>query len=185
MRLATLITIGMTAVLLSCGVIGSRVMLGEISTRNKAIQGESAARLAALTLTASTRISFERGPTNGALGAELPIPADRRNTLIDSRAATDAALDEVIQALPSTTGAAIIAHSINATRQRLASVRHTIDTLLERPLAKRTSIDLNAVIGDLIAVVPELASALNAIEAVMVQADPSLTSLITIARLCT
>ncbi len=175
----------MIAIVLCCGVIGGQVLSSEFSIWNKATQGESAARLAGLTFAASTRISFERGPTNGALGADLPLPDDRRKALTDNRAATDAALEAVVQALPGSMAAAPIAQSVEATRQDLARVRQKVDRLLQEKLSNRSSAELNGVIAELIAVVPKLAPALNATEAAMARADPAITNLVTIARLST
>jgi hypothetical protein len=177
----------MAAILLCFVAVGGRVILREAGDYSRASAGVAAARLAQLTLTASTLVSFERGPTNAALGAESPVPAERRRPLEAARAATDQALDAITLRLAASDAreAAAITGPIISARRRLAAARQVIDGLLQRPLESRTDRELNGVIAEMIAVIQELSPALNTMEATLARADSSLTSLITAARLAT
>lgn len=177
----------MVIIALCFGAVGGRVLLIEASNHARARDGVVAAHLTDLMLLAATQISFERGPTNSALGTESPLPSERRNALDTARAATDAAIDAVVDAL-GTSGRVWpkqIPDGIDGMHRHLRDVRQSIDELLIRRVADRSEADLNGVVRRLIAIIPELSFSLNVMEATLAKADPSLVSLISEARLAT
>ncbi len=115
------------------------------------------------------------------------MPADRQYRLDLFRANTDAALDAISQQLRAddTSWADRIPGQLRAVRRELAAVRQQIDSLITQPIASRTEADLNRVVHRLIAVIPQLSSSLNVMEAQLAQASPDLTDLITAARAAT
>jgi hypothetical protein len=177
----------MGIIILCIGAVGGRVIVLEAAKHARASDGVTAAGLADLMMLAATQVSFERGPTNGALGADDPLPPERRKPLEAAHAATDATFaalnDRLLTThLPRTKA---IPGQIAATQRHLAEVRQSIDSLLAQPRTSRTEAQLNGVVNRLIAIIPELSPGLNVMEATLAQADPSLTSLITAARLTT
>ncbi len=184
MRLSRLILIGTAIIMVCFGAVGGRVLLREARDHALAHDAVAAARLTKLTLVAIERISFERGPMNGALGAPTPLSTSLRQRLDAARAATDAALDALsreLAAMPQP--AADIAVAIAATRHRLGTARAAVNGLLARPLATRTDAELNDAVDGMISVVPELSNALNAMDTILARADPGSSTLMTAARI--
>jgi hypothetical protein len=177
----------MTIIVLCFGAVGGRVLLLQVNNHALAENGVVAARLAALTLATASRLSFERGPTNGALGSEAPLPVERRKPLDAYRAATDAAFDAVSRELQADNApwSNDIPRQLAAARGHLADLRQQIDELVTRPLSGRTESEINHVVAGLVAIIPELSPSLNLMEDKLAQADPGLISLITAARVAT
>ena len=185
MRLSTMVGICMGVVALASGLMAERVITPQWRTWTAARSGLVAAHLAQLALTAATRISAERGPTNGILGADLPIPPERGAALAASRRATDQSLAAVEAAIGDFSAAPAVHAAIDAARQKLAKTRVRLDALVRLPRAARPDDEVRGVVTGMIAVIPELAPALNVIETALVAADPTLTNFVTVARLST
>jgi signal transduction histidine kinase/DNA-binding response OmpR family regulator len=177
----------MAIIVLCFGAVSGRVLLLEVENRARAQDGVVAARLATLTLAAATRLSFERGPTNGALGTEAPLPVERSGPLKAFRAATDAAFDAVNRELRATNEpwAKDVPGGLESAHRHLEDLRRQIDAIVAQPLASRSEADMNRVVAGLIAVIPELSPGLNVMEVKLAQADPRLISLVTAARVAT
>jgi hypothetical protein len=72
MRLSTLVSLSVGLVALGSVALVGRV-IGPQLERHASVQlGLSAQKLATLALDASSKVSAERGPTNGALGSDFP-----------------------------------------------------------------------------------------------------------------
>ncbi|BAE51734.1 hybrid sensor histidine kinase/response regulator [Paramagnetospirillum magneticum] len=188
MRVSTVVSLGMGLVILASMVLIGRVMAPHLDRQASIQSGRAAERLMELGLGAATRISAERGPANGILGSDLPLPSDRVEALRAAREVTDAALHEVTAELNGRhplRQSDVIALSLAESGRQLAAARRQIDTLASRPRAERNDAEVLAAVSAMVEVLPLLAPGLNVIENNLAQADPALINFVTIARLAT
>ncbi len=167
-----------------CGAVTGDVVLNEWNGYTAGITACRAARVLELTLAAHTRLSAERGPTNGGLGADTPIPEARRKALSDARAATDKAMADAAAAagqLPEP-AASEARKSIGTTVRKVAAVRSAADAVMALPLKERTSAAVSGIVTGMIGAIPELDTALNKEEETVIAAVPELVPWVTIVR---
>ena len=187
LRLSALIGLSQLAILLCFGIVGGRILLFEARDYRAAEDGVAAAHLLDLTLKAASLISVERAPTNGAIGSEAPLARVPRDQLAAARSAVDTDLDAIRRQAVANKNphSTEIVEAIDLTQSRLVAARRAVDELIEMPLAARTTEQITTRFAGLVAVLPSLSPGLNMIEATIVQADPSLTGLVTAARAAT
>jgi len=109
------------------------------------------------TLVAMEKLSAERGPTNGALGADLPVPQAQKTALAAARGRSDAALADLLARLrkrhcPACAQQYAAAQAIQAD---FAGARANVDRLLAVPLAERSADTLDRTIVAMADVIPE------------------------------
>ncbi|MGY2052042.1 methyl-accepting chemotaxis protein [Methylobacterium sp. JK268] len=187
MRLSTMIVLGMASVSVICGILTGRVLLNEWEISRSHLAARQGAAVTRAILAASTQISAERGPTNGALGAEVPLPEATRTILADQRARTDAALAR------ATRDAADLprrwrdraTRSLDAAAGSLAEARRSADALLDRPRAARRAEEVAAVVDAMIRAIPALDGALDATDDMATSAVSGLGAWLTIVRTAT
>lgn len=109
------------------------------------------------TLIAMEKISAERGPTNGALGAELPVPPAQVAALTAARARSDTALEQLLARLRRQYCRACKAQFAATVRiqAQLAHARADVDQLLDLPRAQRTAVMLDRTIGAMADIIPQ------------------------------
>ncbi|EME67859.1 sensor protein barA [Paramagnetospirillum caucaseum] len=188
MRVSTVVSLGMGLVVLANVVLIGRVIAPQLDKRASVQSGMAAERLMGLGLDAASRISAERGPANGVLGSDLPLPPERVAALRAARDGTDRALRDIEAALGAGRPLAerdAVVRSLGASSRQLAAARRQIDDLAGRPRSQRRDAEVMAAVNAMIDVLPLLAPGLNVIEGNLAQADPSLTNFVTIARLAT
>ena len=188
MRLSTVVSLSVGLVALVSIVLVGRVIGPQLERQASVQLGMSAQNLAALALNASSKISAERGPANGALGSELPMPPERASALAAARNTTDEALRETESALRSAQvfpRTEVVADSLVAANRQLAGARNQIDGLLKRPRAERKDAEVTAAVNSMIDVIPQFAPGLNVLENMLAQSDPALINFVMIARLTT
>ncbi|MFO1149201.1 MAG: methyl-accepting chemotaxis protein [Alsobacter sp.] len=138
----------------------------------------------ALILKAHERLSAERGPTNGVLGADTPIDAERAVRLASARAATDEAFAAATAALRDhpVPGSATMIEGLQAVAGELAAVRRRIDDLVARPLNQRLPIEIGDRVEEMVGLMPLLNPILNRLESIILEAQPALVQPVTVAR---
>jgi methyl-accepting chemotaxis protein len=170
-----------------CVAVTTKIEINQYAAFSDSVGAATGASASLKILTASTRISQERGPTNGVLGSARPVPEALARTLVEVRIKTDRALDEARLAssvLPER-WRANAAQAISDTVQRLTAARQRADALMAQPLAQRAQDEVAAIVRAMIAVPPALDPALNATDDLTVLADSRLGSWLTIARTAT
>jgi len=188
MRLSTVVSLSVGLVALVSVALVGRVIGPQLERQASVQSGMSAQRLATLALNAASRISAERGPANGALGSELPLPEDRVVALAAARSATDEALRETesaLRAVPDLPRAEVVTDALAVASRQLAGARNQIDGLIKRPRAERRDTEVTAAVNAMIGVIPRLAPGLNVLENTLAQSDPALINFVMIARLTT
>ncbi|KIL99344.1 Sensory box histidine kinase/response regulator [Paramagnetospirillum magnetotacticum MS-1] len=178
----------MGLVVLANVVLIGRVISPQLDMQARVQSGIAGQQLMGLGLEAASRISAERGPSNGALGSELPLPPERTEALKAARTATDAALRQVVESLdksPSLRHGAAVRNSLFAAGSQLETARRQIDALIARPRPERADQEVAAAVGGMVKVLPLMAPGLNVIETNLAQADPALINYVTISRLST
>lgn len=154
--------------------------LGWLVTQEWAADSRASTALAAFdsyraTLLVMEKVSVERGPTNGALGEDLPIPAVRAQALSRARAESDRRIAELLRILQSPTcpdHCALEASRIRTMRSDLARRRARVDALLALPLAQRRRAAIGDAVAGMIAVIPELAPPLDDIALTVLRGSP-------------
>ena len=131
------------------------------------------------------KVSAERGPTNGVLGEDLPLPAERTAALQRMRAASDERLAALLNALQPDHCPDCIADA-NAARQAqadLSRARQNVDNLVALPLPSRSNGALADAVDRMIGVIPEFMPIINARTANITRGDPDVLNCLTLARL--
>lgn len=137
-----------------------------------------------LILSAQERLSAERGPTNAVLGADVPLEPSRTALLARARAATDEAFAAAIADLQGhpIPGAPMGVQSLAEVVADLRAVRGNTDRLVTRPLQQRLPIEIGDAVAAMVAMIPRLNPALNAVDRAVLAAQPSLVYPVTVAR---
>jgi diguanylate cyclase (GGDEF)-like protein len=136
-------------------------------------------------LLAMEKVSAERGPTNGVLGEDLPLPTERVAALRRARAASDEHIARLLDALrpehcPACTADA---DAVRSAQADLLSARENIDRLITQPLHARGSAALADAVNRMIAVIPRFLPVVNARTASITRGDPDALNCLTLARL--
>lgn len=127
------------------------------------------------TLLVMEKVSVERGPTNGALGEDLPIPAVRAQALTRARAESDRRIADLLNILERAgcpDRCTLEAARIRAMQVDLARRRASVDALLALPLAERRPAAIGDAVAGMIAVIPELAPPLDDITLTVLRGSP-------------
>ncbi|TKC91838.1 diguanylate cyclase [Trinickia terrae] len=136
-------------------------------------------------LFAMEKVSAERGPSNGALGEDLPLPAARAAALDAARRESDRRLAALVDALRRNGCPRCDddAGAIEALEADLAAARANIDRLLRLPLARRGDRALSEAVDQMIAIVPEFLPIVAARTSDIVAADPYTLNSLILAKL--
>lgn len=188
MRVATVVSLSMGVVALAAAVLVERVISPQLEKLASVKAGVAAEMLMSAALNAASKISAERGPANGILGSDLPLPSGRVESLAKARQASDEALlatDQMLTASADFPRKLFVRDSLGRAREQLAKARIQIDALARLPREARKDSDIQGAVGAMIDSLPLLEPGLNAIENALAQADPVLTNYVTIARLAT
>jgi len=165
---------------LSCWLLGyAWLAYGRADDAARSFQ---ALRMALLVM---EKVSAERGPTNGVLGEDLPLPAYRVATLKRFRAASDEHLAALLDTLHPERCPACSAET-NAVRQAqadLSAARANIDRLVAQPLPSRGNMALADAVNRMIAVIPEFLPVVNARTATITRGDADALNCLILARL--
>lgn len=179
----------MGSIALAGAVLVASVVWPQVERAITLKTGAAAVEVLSAKLSAFSRISAERGPTNGVLGSDLPIPAEREAALGSAREASDKAMQEASEALARAPASmdpqGIISDSLASARESLIKARGKVDELAARPKAERSNDDVRGAVDSMIAVIPRFTPGLNAVENTLARSDPGLVNLVTIARLAT
>lgn len=108
------------------------------------------------TLIAAEHVSAERGPSNAALGAELPLSPSIASRLSHAREISNASLDAALAALHNAgcRACAPATATLELARAHLGYARVRVDHLVAQPLAARR--DVQMAVAGMFAVVDEL-----------------------------
>lgn len=142
-----------------------------LSGANLALRSFDSFRCALL---AMEKVSAERGPANGALGEDLPLPAARVAALNAARRESDRRLDSLLDALRRnrcprcSEDAAAVAELTTD----LAAARANVNRLLRAPLARRGQLGLTGAVEQMIAIIPEFQPIVTARTSDIVDSDP-------------
>ncbi|MRS98648.1 diguanylate cyclase [Ralstonia pickettii] len=165
---------------LSCWLLGyAWLAYGRADDAARSVQ---ALRMALL---AMEKVSAERGPTNGVLGEDLPVPAERSAALQRMRAISNDHIGKLLDALgpEHCPGCQADISAARRAQTNLAAARANIDRLTALPLHARSSDDLADGVNRMIAVIPEFLPIVNARTANITRGDPDVLNCLTLARL--
>ena len=165
---------------LSCWLLGyAWLAYGRADDAARSFQ---ALRMALLVM---EKVSAERGPTNGVLGEDLPLPAERLAALHRVRTASDEHLAQLLDTLrpEHCPACATDVDAVRRAQADLASARQNIDRLIAEPLRSRDSHELANAVDRMIAVIPEFLPVVNIRTASITRGDPDVLNCLTLARL--
>jgi len=115
------------------------------------------------TLKAMEAVSAERGPMNAAMGADPPLPSPITRALEDARERTNAQIADLLslyRAPQNTNGAKEFTH-LQRIRQSLLDAREGADAAIAAPRASISGFNLWTVVGNMVALVPELRATMS------------------------
>lgn len=129
--------------------------------------------------------SAERGPTNGALGEDLPIPQARLDGLEKARQATDQALDTLSAQLANRACYACRSQLLAAKMARgdLNAARKNIDQLLALPRGQRSPEALTDAVNRMVDIIPLFIPIADTIGVEIVKVDGNALDALQMARL--
>ncbi|WP_447921901.1 diguanylate cyclase [Achromobacter aegrifaciens] len=115
------------------------------------------------TLIAMEAVSAERGPMNSALGSDLPVPENILRALDDTRQRTNAQIADLLALYraPLNPNGAREFTNIQRIRDSLLTARASADEAIATPRASVSGHNLWTVVGDMVALVPELRAAMS------------------------
>jgi serine phosphatase RsbU (regulator of sigma subunit) len=129
--------------------------------------------------------SAERGPTNGALGEDLPIPQARLDGLNKARQLTDNALETLARQLAG--GGCYPCRSqtlaVKMARGDLTAARQNIDRLLAMPRSQRTPEALTDAVNRMVDIIPLFIPVADTIGVEIIKADGDTLDALQMARL--
>lgn len=125
-------------------------------------------------LTASNRLSAERGPMNSVLGEEPALDTPARRKLAEFRALSDRALSEIAAADGDAPGAPVARDDLQTVRLRLAEARRAADRLSALPLAERGADEIRGVIAGMFDAVDRIRPVVTAAMVELTEHDSSL-----------
>ena len=165
---------------LSCWLLGyAWLAYGRADDAARSFQ---ALRMALLVM---EKVSAERGPTNGVLGEDLPLPADRVATLNRFRATSDGLLAQLLDTLhpDHCPGCTADTDAVRKAQADLTAARANIDRLVAQPLPSRGNIALTSAVDRMIAVIPEFLPVVSARTATITRGDADALNCLILARL--
>lgn len=188
MRITTIISTGIAVVAVACVLLAGRSLNPQMSKLEAVVTAQAAMPLMRTALETMSLASAERGPSNGVLGSALPIPVEVIRSLNAARIRTDQAFNaslSLIDANSSDPVDILMAQSLRNAKNQLEMARHQIDELAVTAIDQRRDRDIRGSIANMIKVVGLVSPGINAIEARMAKADPSLLNFVLITRVCT
>eukprot|EP01037_Dinobryon_pediforme_P008859 gene8859-8950_t len=132
-----------------------------------------------LLLTLQEKLSLERGPSNAALGADTPLPAELASRLTAARQASDRALAATQAELVSQVDAA---NALAGLGVRLRDARELVDQLLSGDRGARQSADISRAVSGLANLIPGLFAVVEDQAAKLAGNEPEAASLVISAR---
>jgi diguanylate cyclase (GGDEF)-like protein len=136
-------------------------------------------------LMAMESVSAERGPTNGALGADAQTAASLRAPLASARAESDRrmALLRTLLSAPACPACSMIRAAVDDAQTRLLAARQRVDRLIAEPKERRDHQAVLDAVNQMIAVIPSFWPAVNASATAVVRGDPDALNCVLVARL--
>ncbi len=131
------------------------------------------------------KVSAERGPTNAALGEDIPIPPARQAALQRFREESDRRIEQLTDAL-RVAHCAHCARDVDGARRvraDLTAARGNVDRLIALPLPQRGDLAVQDAVNRMIAVIPGLQSIVTARMSDVVHGDPDALNCLILARL--
>jgi hypothetical protein len=137
------------------------------------------------TLLAMESVSAERGPANGALGANARNAPSLRLPLINARAESDRRLAVLRSLITSQVcpGCTVERASVDAVQTQLVAARKRVDGLIAQPIEQRDHDAVLSAVNQMVAVIPNFGPLANASAAGIVRGDPNALNCVLIARL--
>ncbi|TKC81341.1 diguanylate cyclase [Trinickia terrae] len=134
-------------------------------------------------LLAMEKVSAERGPTNGVLGENVPIPPQRAALLANYRHTSDQQIARLLDklALDRSPACAENTDMIVKLQSDLASARKNIDHLTTLPIIERG--DVQKAVNRMIALIPEFLPVVVTEMSVVTKGDPDVFDTLLIAKL--
>jgi signal transduction histidine kinase/ActR/RegA family two-component response regulator len=189
MRVSTVIKLSMVVLTTVSLALAERMVSPLLEKQARARVGMEAAALMRPVLDVLFRFSAERGPANGVLGSDLPLPSERANALATARNAADQSWRETKEMLAGngTIGLVVptVAGALDAAMQQMTLARSQVDALAVRSLVTRKDAEVKAAVSAMVDSISLFAPGLNAIEYNLAKTDPALINFVMIARLTT
>jgi len=131
-----------------------------LAATDDAMQGFIVVRTTLMTMEA---VSAERGPMNSALGSDLPVPEHILHALAEARQRTNAQIADLLALYraPLNPNGAREFTNIQRIRESLLTARASADAAIAAPRANVSGYNLWTVVGDMVALVPELRAAMS------------------------
>ena len=165
--------------------LATPLLLHQLRTYSLAENGVRSLDRFRAALLAMESVSAERGPANGALGANALNAPALRLPLINARAESDRRL-AVLRSLTTSQvcpGCTVERASVDAVKTQLVAARERVDALIAQPIEQRDHDAVLGAVNQMIAVIPNFGPLANASGAGIVRGDPNALNCILIARL--
>lgn len=138
-----------------------------------------------LALLAMEKVSAERGPSNGVLGEDLPIPAERMAALQKARRASDIQVILLTDSLRRKHCLRCAAELtiVSDLQTDLAAARSNVDRLARLARPQRDDHALQGAVNSMIAIIPEFMPIVTINTATAIKGDPNALNCMLVGRL--
>lgn len=178
----------MSVIAVACVLLAGRSLNPQISKLETVETAQAAVPLMRTALETMSLASAERGPSNGVLGSDLPIPVGIMRSLNAARIRTDQAFNATLSLIDPNSSDPVdvlMGQSLREAKHQLQFARGQIDELAVQASDQRRDREIRGSIANMIKVMGLFSPGINAIEARLAKADPSLLNFVSITRVCT
>jgi diguanylate cyclase (GGDEF)-like protein len=139
-------------------------------------------------LLAAEKVSVERGPTNGVLGEDFPIPEARRVALQRARDESDLRVRQLLERLDASDDRnccnfPAARAAVKRAQVELSAARANVDRLTRMPRSQRTDLAIEGAVDHMVEVIPQFSPIADASGAAVINGAPEALNSLVAARL--
>ncbi|WP_051078285.1 sensor domain-containing diguanylate cyclase [Leeia oryzae] len=163
MKLARLFAISLFFLMVLIALLLSHIMIGDWHRYATAREGLDAMQLVTKAMVAAEKVSFERGPSNGLMGDDIPHNPERSRRLFSARRASDQALADLLATVSHSANPRVRATAglIQQAQRQLAIGRNAVEKVATLPRDQRQPGAIHAAIQQMFDVVPPVLTSVN------------------------
>jgi len=174
LRISTLSAAATAVLIILIGAMLSRFLFVEWKTFTATQEGLWVTEVAYKGMIAAERASFERGPSNGVLGDDVPANLAKQERLNNARQATDQALQQFMAAIHGRSCATDcqMAQDLRKVLEQLDTARKMVDQVSSLPRAQRSADLVTETVNQMFRVIPGLVQLTTELSRAAIDIDP-------------
>lgn len=182
MRIDRLFQISMLSVVVIVVLLSSEILIPQYRTAAKRAEAMQAVDSFRTTLIVAQFLAAERAPYSTALFEETSSNPSQAVAFAKAKATTDEAITNALTSAAGVRGAESVVDKLNEIARALDQIRSDAETAIGLPKTSRDAAVVDGYLKRMTGLLGTAEPLLNLLEGLSAQADPSLTSLMSIAR---